>query len=47
MDRGYGNLRGKAFRIAHLGNIYQSDLISKENYPKHILATVNSKTFIL
>ena len=27
MDRGYGNLRGKAFRIAHMGNIYQSDLI--------------------
>tara|TARA_B100001123_G_scaffold147728_1_gene171101 strand:+ start:213 stop:1790 length:1578 start_codon:yes stop_codon:yes gene_type:complete len=26
--------------------LYQSDLISKENYPKHILATVNSKTFI-
>ena len=27
MDRGYGNLRGIAFRIAHMGNIYQSDLI--------------------
>ncbi len=27
IDRGYGNLRGKAFRIAHMGNIYRSDLI--------------------
>ena len=27
MDRGYGHLRGKAFRIAHMGNIYKSDLI--------------------
>jgi len=27
MDRGYGNLRGKAFRIAHMGNIYKADLI--------------------
>ena len=26
MDRGYGQLRGKAFRIAHMGNIYQQDL---------------------
>ena len=26
MDRGYGELRGKAFRIAHMGNIYQNDL---------------------
>ena len=26
MDRGYGNLRGHAFRIAHMGNIYQTDL---------------------
>jgi len=25
---------------------YQSDLINKENYPKHILATVDSNTFI-
>ena len=25
MDRGYGNLRGEAFRIAHMGNIYQTD----------------------
>ena len=27
MDRGYGNLRGKAFRIAHMGNIYKKDLM--------------------
>ena len=26
MDRGYGNLRGKAFRIPHMGNIYMEDL---------------------
>ena len=26
MDRGYGPLRGKAFRIAHMGNIYFDDL---------------------
>ena len=26
MDRGYGNLRYKAFRIAHMGNIYMDDI---------------------
>lgn len=26
MDRGYGNLRGQAFRIAHMGNIFMEDL---------------------
>ena len=26
MDRGYGNLRGQAFRIAHMGNVYMNDL---------------------
>jgi len=26
MDRGYGNLRYKAFRIAHMGNVYFDDL---------------------
>ena len=26
MDRGYGKLRGKAFRIAHMGNVFRSDL---------------------
>tara|TARA_X000001036_G_scaffold112018_1_gene104949 strand:+ start:6226 stop:7305 length:1080 start_codon:yes stop_codon:yes gene_type:complete len=27
MDRGYGKLRGDAFRIAHMGNIYKTDLL--------------------
>ena len=27
MDRGYGKLRGDAFRIAHMGNIEMKDLI--------------------
>ena len=26
MDRGYGKLRGKAFRISHMGNIMTEDL---------------------
>ena len=26
MDRGYGNLKGKVFRIPHMGNIYLDDL---------------------
>jgi len=26
MDRGYGALRGKVFRIPHMGNIYMEDL---------------------
>ena len=26
MDRGYGKLKGKAFRIAHMGNVLRSDL---------------------
>ena len=26
MDRGYGSLRGKVFRIPHMGNIYMDDL---------------------
>tara|TARA_B100001029_G_C15029063_1_gene435650 strand:+ start:18 stop:1106 length:1089 start_codon:yes stop_codon:yes gene_type:complete len=26
MDRGYGKLRGQAFRIAHMGNVYLEDL---------------------
>lgn len=26
MDRGYGKLRGKAFRIAHMGNVMMQDL---------------------
>ncbi len=31
MDRGYGELRGKAFRIAHMGNIYMDDLLEYLN----------------
>ena len=27
MDRGYGKLRGTAFRIAHMGNVHMEDLI--------------------
>ena len=27
MDRGYGPLRGKAFRVAHMGYVYMNDLI--------------------
>tara|TARA_B100000900_G_scaffold231906_2_gene196967 strand:+ start:5656 stop:6750 length:1095 start_codon:yes stop_codon:yes gene_type:complete len=27
MDRGYGQLRGDVFRISHMGNIYENDLI--------------------
>ena len=27
MDRGYGNLKGKVFRIPHMGNVYMKDLI--------------------
>ena len=26
MDRGYGDLKGKVFRIPHMGNIYMKDL---------------------
>ena len=32
MDRGYGKLRGKAFRIAHMGNIMHSDLVEYLKY---------------
>ena len=27
MDKGYGILRTKAFRVSHMGNIYMDDLI--------------------
>ena len=27
MDRGYGNLKGKVFRLSHMGNIFEKDLI--------------------
>jgi len=32
MDRGYGPMRGKAFRLAHLGNLYLNDLIEYLSY---------------
>ena len=31
MDRGYGTLRCKAFRIPHMGNIYMDDLVEYLN----------------
>tara|TARA_Y100000996_G_scaffold137435_2_gene104539 strand:- start:4572 stop:5648 length:1077 start_codon:yes stop_codon:yes gene_type:complete len=38
MDRGYGNLRGKAFRIPHMGNIYMEDL---KDYINQIEGIIN------
>ena len=37
MDRGYGKLKGKAFRIAHMGNILRSDLEEYLNYFEEVL----------
>jgi aspartate aminotransferase-like enzyme len=37
MDRGYGKLKGKAFRIAHMGNILRSDLKEYLNYFDEVL----------
>ena len=31
MDKGYGKLRGKAFRVAHMGNVMREDLIDYLN----------------
>jgi len=31
MDCGYGNLRGKTFRVAHMGNVYMNDLVDYLN----------------
>ena len=37
MDRGYGNLRYKTFRIAHMGNVFMDDLIEYlENFKECI-----------
>ena len=33
MDRGYGNLKGKVFRIPHMGNVHMEDL---QEYLNHI-----------
>lgn len=41
MDRGYGDLRGKAFRIAHMGNIFQEDLNEYLNKIDQILKEIN------
>ena len=38
MDRGYGKLRGKAFRIAHMGNILLDDL---NEYLQHFDEVLN------
>ena len=40
MDRGYGPLRGKAFRIAHMGNIYMDDLVDYLNHFDEVLKDV-------
>ena len=37
MDRGYGKLRGKAFRIAHMGNVKDVDLIDYLNIFDEVL----------
>ena len=37
MDRGYGPLRGKAFRIAHMGNVYMEDLLEYLNVFDEVL----------
>jgi len=41
MDRGYGKLRGKAFRIAHMGNVLRSDLIEYLNNFNEVLNEKN------
>ena len=40
MDRGYGNLRGKAFRVAHMGNVYMNDLVEYLNEFDEVLKYV-------
>ena len=40
MDRGYGNLRGKAFRVAHMGNVYMEDLVDYLNEFDEVLKHV-------
>ncbi len=41
MDRGYGKLRGKAFRIPHMGNIYINDLINYLTNFDNVLSELN------
>mgnify|MGYP000326548266 FL=1 len=38
MDRGYGKLRGEAFRIAHMGNIMLDDI---NEYLQHFDEVLN------
>ena len=40
MDCGYGNLRGKAFRVAHMGNVYMNDLVEYLNEFDEVLKYV-------
>ena len=40
MDRGYGDLRGKAFRVAHMGNVYMKDLVDYLNEFDEVLKHV-------
>jgi aspartate aminotransferase-like enzyme len=40
MDCGYGNLRGKAFRVAHMGNVYMNDLVEYLNKFDEVLEYV-------
>jgi len=40
MDRGYGKLRGKAFRVAHMGNVYMDDLVDYLNSFDEVLKHV-------
>ena len=41
MDRGYGKLRGQAFRIAHMGNVYLKDLTDYLSNFDHVLSELN------
>ena len=40
MDRGYGTLRGKAFRVAHMGNIHMDDLTEYLNIIDDLLLEI-------
>ena len=40
MDRGYGSLRTKAFRVAHMGNVYMDDLTEYLNIIDELLAEI-------
>ncbi len=38
MDRGYGSLRGKVFRIPHMGNVYMEDLVEYLNLIDEVIS---------